>query len=492
MKFLERTNEVMERQSRVYEKAITPKPVKMSAEQCKTLCDARGIQYLPGYESRVLQYTITNEAVDRYGDIVKAGGADFKNFRNNPVMCLIHDSQTFPVGNSIREWKDSGTSIKAWGLFLDDRVDKTGTADTTFRFASSGFMKGVSIGFIPKKIHDPDDEERSQKGMSQRGVIFEKWELLEWSPCPIPANPEALTNSFDKSILDRKTVDKAKKLDLFDQKTIEVLEKALEDEPSLMEFTELTKEEVQELDLEDIAETKPGWDETENQFRLRVREPNLFRENTFRTVPIKRTKPKVNSVMGKLKENEGQDDDPMKIQNLMFPKDDGWTLSEAKAWVRDHKDILKITLDEVVAKHWKELEWESCEQFREEARESIEQVQMMTITLSGVPNFATNAGGTTALTMTGTTDWNWSQPNYAYTWPYTDKSLETKELTEELKTVIETLKSLEESMKEQTEVLKQLVSFQRYPALHGDPPEGDDKLYEGVLSEINETSKAFK
>jgi len=45
--------------------------------------------------------------------------------------------------------------------------------------------------------------------------------------------------------------------------------------------------------------------------------------------------------MGKLKKNEGKDDDPMTIQNLMFPKTDDWTMKDAKDWLADHEDVLK-------------------------------------------------------------------------------------------------------------------------------------------------------
>lgn len=96
--------------------------------------------------------------------------------------------------------------------------------------------------------------------------------------------------------------------------------------------TDDSKNNVLELAIE-----KPGWDETDEQFRFRVRDPDLFREGTFRTIPIQRDKPKINAVMGWLKPRETT----MTIQNLMFPKEDGWTLASAKDWVTKHPDILK-------------------------------------------------------------------------------------------------------------------------------------------------------
>jgi hypothetical protein len=98
--------------------------------------------------------------------------------------------------------------------------------------------------------------------------------------------------------------------------------------------------------------TKPGWDETDDMIRYRIREPEKFEEGSFRTVTIKDKKPRIKAVMGKLK---GEDE--MTIQNLMFPKEDEWTVEKAKKWVKDHPDIEKQVnwglfkeLDELTAK----------------------------------------------------------------------------------------------------------------------------------------------
>jgi hypothetical protein len=60
----------------------------------------------------------------------------------------------------------------------------------------------------------------------------------------------------------------------------------------------------------------------------------------FRYIKIKKDKPKVNAVYGKLK-----DKDDWKIQALRFPKSDDWSVETAKTWVKDHPDILKTIED---------------------------------------------------------------------------------------------------------------------------------------------------
>src|SRR3990170_9096888 len=73
------------------------------------------------------------------------------------------------------------------------------------------------------------------------------------------------------------------------------------------------------------------WEETENEIRNRVRDPDGFQDGSFRRVPLKPAKPRVFAIMGRL---EGQD--TMTIQALRFPKEDDWTVAKARAWQTDH------------------------------------------------------------------------------------------------------------------------------------------------------------
>lgn len=197
-----------------------PSKVVLREDECKRLCGKYGIEYLSGYESRVLQYTTTNEARDRYGDIVRAKGADLASYKKNPVIMLAHNYQGFPVGASINIWINTqDRSIPAWGLFFDDRVDISGRSELTFKFGLSGGMKACSIGFIPKESYRPSSSDDAEKmGLGKYGVEYLKWEYLEWSPCGIPANPEALQNwlkNIDRKTFNSDDVEKAVKSEFF-------------------------------------------------------------------------------------------------------------------------------------------------------------------------------------------------------------------------------------------------------------------------------------
>ena len=201
--------------------AKKPSLVSMTADECKKLCDKIGVVYSPGYEQRVLQYIVTNEVQDRYGDVIRANGGLYDDYMKNPVMFFSHNYQTPPIGNTVKVWNDKAEkNVQAWGLFLDDAVDKSGLSDLIFRFAKSGFLKACSIGFTPVKVRQPQNEKEAEMlGLGKWGVEYQQWSMLEWSPCGIPANPTALQNtlkSIDKLKIKQADIYTADRFRLFD------------------------------------------------------------------------------------------------------------------------------------------------------------------------------------------------------------------------------------------------------------------------------------
>ncbi|MDR7496830.1 MAG: hypothetical protein QN174_07725 [Armatimonadota bacterium] len=77
--------------------------------------------------------------------------------------------------------------------------------------------------------------------------------------------------------------------------------------------------------------TKPGIEETEQEFRVRLRDPADFQPGSFRRIPIKRDKPRVFGIVGRLK-----GETKTTLQSLRFPKGDGWTADRVRDWLREH------------------------------------------------------------------------------------------------------------------------------------------------------------
>lgn len=78
------------------------------------------------------------------------------------------------------------------------------------------------------------------------------------------------------------------------------------------------------------------WEETESEIRHRLRDPADFEADSFRRITLQQKKPQVFAIIGKLKGETATS-----IQALRFPKDDGWTVAEAKKWLADHPDVAK-------------------------------------------------------------------------------------------------------------------------------------------------------
>jgi hypothetical protein len=83
---------------------------------------------------------------------------------------------------------------------------------------------------------------------------------------------------------------------------------------------------------EAVIMARPGLEETENSYRYRVRDPGDFQKGSFRTIELKKSKPRVNAVIGRLK-----GESTTTIQSLLFPKEDGWSAASAGKWAREHR-----------------------------------------------------------------------------------------------------------------------------------------------------------
>lgn len=145
--------------------------------------DAAGIEIeqKDGSELAQISFIITDGSKDRYGDTVAVDGWDFKAFGTNPVLLWAHDYSMPPVGNMSAPWKTVGNKIKA-------TVDRWVPREVS-EFAWSieqqvrqGFLKTVSVGFMPTEFSWNDDY----------SVNYLQQELLEVSVTPVPANANAI------------------------------------------------------------------------------------------------------------------------------------------------------------------------------------------------------------------------------------------------------------------------------------------------------------
>lgn len=124
-------------------------------------------------------FVLTTQSPDRVGDIVMLDGLNLKNFKENPVALVHHNSGDFPVG----VWKNIRKQGDA--LLADLVLAAKGTsrvADLARALIEQGILRAVSIGFRVSKAEP----------IQPRGMKFFESELLEASLVSVPMNPRAV------------------------------------------------------------------------------------------------------------------------------------------------------------------------------------------------------------------------------------------------------------------------------------------------------------
>jgi len=145
-------------------------------------------------ETKVLTFRGTTEDVDRSGDVIVADGGDFKNYSKNPLFLWAHDhaGMTLPIGKALDVTKISGV-----GADFKIQFDaKDPFAMEVYRKYKDGYLHAVSVGIIAHKAERRLDAEGEP--MWPPAYKYLEWELLELSGVPIPANPNALRNAYQK------------------------------------------------------------------------------------------------------------------------------------------------------------------------------------------------------------------------------------------------------------------------------------------------------
>lgn len=129
-----------------------------------------------------MDFVLSDETLDRYGDIIVAKGWDLRDFKKNPIALFAHRGD-FPIGN----W----TNVRVEGTKLIGTLvlAAKGTSERINELISlveQGVLRAVSVGFRPIE-NEPIDPKQPYGG--QR---YTKQQLLETSLVAVPANPAAL------------------------------------------------------------------------------------------------------------------------------------------------------------------------------------------------------------------------------------------------------------------------------------------------------------
>jgi hypothetical protein len=152
---------------------------------------------------------ISTESVDRTSEVVIARGMNDSQFQANPLVTLGHAYWLPPVAKSLwrRRVKDGGlVGVKAKTQY-PPRPESwpAGDAwppDKVFALVQAGLLQGKSIGFLPTKVHVPEDAERQKNCWGDVSLVIDEWLLLEYACVFLPANQDALVEAVSKGVAD--------------------------------------------------------------------------------------------------------------------------------------------------------------------------------------------------------------------------------------------------------------------------------------------------
>jgi len=247
-------------------------------------------------EERSVTAVISTDVVDRDNEVLVPKGADIESFTKNPVIPWSHNTLEPPIGKAL--WiKKNRNRLTAKVKFA-----ATQKAEEVWQLFKQGFLKAFSVGFIPKEGHEPTpDEVRKKPEWANARFIFDKWELLEFSPVTVPANPEALATAV-----------KSADITLSDELKEEL---KIEDEEVFTMTSD--SEEKQETDEKDVV-LKPY----PNEHACRLNSPDKY-DKFRRAACAQKHDNKCIDVIYGIKAGKSE------IQSLRFKKDI-WTESDAR------------------------------------------------------------------------------------------------------------------------------------------------------------------
>jgi len=159
----------------------------------------------------IVEYIASDESLDSYNEIVKADGARFDRFQKNAPFVDSHQYDTIGCClGAVIDWRIVNRQVietVKWAIDVGDNL----MAHWGFQMTVAGYLKAVSIGFMPvsyvtKWDSNPTAFQSALKDMNVTAgtdvrAVFLEWQQMELSACVIGANPNAVAKAYKAGIL---------------------------------------------------------------------------------------------------------------------------------------------------------------------------------------------------------------------------------------------------------------------------------------------------
>jgi hypothetical protein len=165
----------------------------------------------------LVDYIASDEAIDSYHEVIRAKGWRFNRFAKNAPFVDSHDywSLDKQLGKVV-EWKlVKGQLVERVQWAID--VAENTLAQLGWKMTVAGYLKAVSVGFIPTGwVHSFDETGVYEQQLKELGksrddrirTIYLEQEQIELSACLIGANPNAVAKSFKAGVLSEEDLDR--------------------------------------------------------------------------------------------------------------------------------------------------------------------------------------------------------------------------------------------------------------------------------------------
>jgi hypothetical protein len=152
----------------------------------------------------LVEYVASDESLDADGEIMRAKGARFDRFARNAPFVNNHRYESIEhLLGKVVDFRVDGDQVVETAQWAID-VPECKLAALGFKMTQAGYLKGVSVGFLPEQVVTPSQGrewrreigEMNLVGKAMPSRIITRWQQHELSACIIPVNPNALTKSF--------------------------------------------------------------------------------------------------------------------------------------------------------------------------------------------------------------------------------------------------------------------------------------------------------
>jgi len=146
-------------------------------------------------KERTIPFIISSKTQDRHGDTIKQGGWLIDNYLRNPVVQWAHDGNIPAIAQAPNTKVRRNKELFSEATFASQEEHGHEFAEMIYRLVEGDFIRGASVGFRPITW----EFRRDPEGMTT-GVDYIEQELLEWSVCNVPSNPDGLLQARSAGI----------------------------------------------------------------------------------------------------------------------------------------------------------------------------------------------------------------------------------------------------------------------------------------------------